>query len=170
MRNTIALTALVGVLALTGCAQSAPAPSTDPVADTAADEAAIRANTDRFLAAFNAADVAAIGELYASDVVQMRPIGDDLVGHDALLQALTEFFDEYDAQQSAVVDEVVVSGDIAIARGSWQVTQTPKAGGDTEERTGRWMVVSQRQDDGSWKGWRWIWSQMLEPDEDAAGG
>jgi len=56
-------------------------------------------------------------------------------------------------------DEVTVLGDLAVTRGTWSVTETPKAGGETVERHGKWFTVQRRQADGSWKTWRWMWNQ-----------
>lgn len=153
-RSTLYLV-LGSVVALAACAQPAP----EPVDTSAADEAAIRAHTDQFLSAWNAADVAGFDGMYTDDAVLLQPDGPVTVGREAILQAFTDYFNEFDAEQAAVVDEVEVSGDIAYSRGTWSLTQTPKAGGDPQARNGKWSNVVRRQADGSWKVWRWMWNE-----------
>ena len=81
------------------------------------------------------------------------------MGRAAIVQEFTDFFTNFNATQTAEVDEVDVQGDLAFARGTWQVHQTPKAGGDEEVRSGKWMELFKRQADGSWKTWRWMWNE-----------
>jgi len=53
------------------------------------------------------------------------------------------------------VDEVAVWGDVGMARGTWQMTTTAKKGTARPVATrGKWIVISKRQADGSWKNWR----------------
>lgn len=166
MQRTARFLSLVAAIAVAACGQ----PVTPSAADTsAADEAAIRATTDEFLSAWNAADMVRLAAMYPEDAVRMQPDGPSLEGRDAILQSFTEFFAEFDAQQTAVVDEVGVFGDVGFGRGTWSVTQRPKAGGDEAARHGKWFVMHRRQDDGSWKTWRWMWNEPVTP-EAAAGG
>ena len=59
-------------------------------------------------------------------------------------------------------------GDVALAWGTWESTETPKAGGSTVVNRGKWMEVYRRDADGSWKTWRWIWNR--DAPEAPAGG
>jgi ketosteroid isomerase-like protein len=50
------------------------------------------------------------------------------------------------------VDEVRVTGDTAMARGTWAIKLTPKTEGTAPiSDSGSWMLMSSRQADGSWK-------------------
>jgi ketosteroid isomerase-like protein len=126
MKPTSFLLTVASAVALAACMQT-PAPPPDT---TEADAAAIRAQTDQFLAGFNAGDAAALGGLYAEDAIQMPPDGPANEGREAIVQSLT-----------------------------WNVRQTPKAGGAEQVRNGKWLVLNQRQADGSWKVWRWMWNE-----------
>jgi ketosteroid isomerase-like protein len=126
-----------------------PAPA--PTADTAeADAAAIRTVSADWIAAYNAAD---------ADVIMLAPDRQPLMGPEAVVQRHREFFDEFSATQTSTVDEVTVFGDVAFARGTWNTRQTPKAGGAEQVRNGKWMELYRRQPDGSWKTWRWMWTE-----------
>jgi uncharacterized protein (TIGR02246 family) len=131
----------------------------DPADTSKADEAAIRGFKDQFLAAINAADLSGFDGLYTDDAVQLPPDGAALVGLEAIMQGFTEQFAEFDATQTAEVEDVQVVGDIGYSHGTWNVTQTPKAGGGPQPRNGKWTTVARRQADGSWKIWRWMWNE-----------
>ena len=61
-------------------------------------------------------------------------------------------------------EEVTVSGDMAVARGVYQATLTPKAGGDNILVDGKYMTLLQRQPDGSWKIHRDIFNSNVPPE------
>lgn len=155
MRSTAFRFPIALMVALAACTQ-APV----PVPDTSeADEAAIRASSDAFLAGFNAGDVTAMADLYAEDAIAIPPDGPPTEGRDAILQSLSEYFELFTATQTATTDEIILRGDLAVARGTWSSRETPKAGGEEVTRNGKWMEVQRRQADGSWKVWRWMWNQ-----------
>ena len=145
----------VSILALTACTQAAAPPE-----DTSqADLATLRASSDVFITAWNAADVDAIGATISVDAIEMQPDGASLEGRETIMQAMRDYFSEFNAVQTSTTEEVALLGDLAVLRGTWNVTETPKAGGETVERQGKWFTVQRRQDDGSWKTWRWMWNQ-----------
>jgi len=147
--------ALALAAALAACT---PAPA--PPADTSeADAAAIRTASDEWIAAYNAADADALGRSYDEDVIMLAPDRQPLMGPEAIIQRHREFFEEFSATQSSTVDEVAVFGDVAFARGTWTTRQTPKVGGAEQVRSGKWMELYRRQADGSWKTWRWMWTE-----------
>ena len=126
--------------------------------DTESDAAAIRALLADWDALANAGDAAALVELYAEDVISMPPDAVGRVGREAILASMEETFGADTLQITSVADEVDVAGDLAFMRVTYDETITPKAGGDTELMHGNWLVILQRQADGSWKIWREMWS------------
>ena len=129
--------------------------------DAEAIRAAVRENVESFLAAFNAGDAQAAAPLYAEDVVQLAPDQPVLEGRAATIQALDEFLGQFSTPptQTAAIDEIMVHGDLAIARGTWQVTQTPE-GGEQVTRNGKWMTVLEPGGDGSYVVTRWMWNEQ----------
>ena len=162
MRTPMPLNLVLGLVFVACTGAPAPPPDTSE-----ADAAAIREQNPQWLAAYNAGDAAAIGMFYTEDAISLRPDGPPVVGREAIVQQLTDFFEKFSASQTSTVDEVSVSGDLAFARGSWNTHQTPKAGGDEQVRTGKWLELYKRQADGSWLAWRWMWNE--EPAEGMAG-
>jgi ketosteroid isomerase-like protein len=148
------------VLAL-ACAEAPPPP---PARDAAADEAALREATTTFLTAFNAGDLAGMQANVADDIVQMPEDGPDIVGKAAIAAGDSQFIASAKMQQAATVDEVAVWGDMAMTRGSWEITATPNDGkGAPTVTRGKWLVLHKRAADGSWQSWRHIWNRDAAP-------
>lgn len=157
MKRTPLLCTLGAALVLAGCTQTMPETAEPDTSE--ADAAAIESMIDEFIVAWNAGDVASLAGTYAEDAIQMPPEGPALEGRAAIIQSMEDFLSEFSATQTATMDEVSVHGDIAFARGTWNVRQTPEAGGAEEVRNGKWMEIYRRKADGSWEVWRWIWNQ-----------
>jgi len=156
---------IAAAMALPAC-NTAPPPAQDT---TAADEATLKAGTEKFLAAFNAADQDAIAATIAEDAIEMHPDGAPLAGRSAIMQGMAEDLKAMTSTQTATVDEAIVRGDLGFSRGTWSIRATPKGGGAEQIRNGKWMVVSKRQADGSWQTWRWMWNQDSTPVAKPAG-
>jgi ketosteroid isomerase-like protein len=127
-----------------------------------ADPAILRTQVDEFVSMWNAGDVDGLGSMIAEDAVLMQPTGPALKGREAILAQLAQNYDISLFQQSATVDEVVMLGDQAYARGTWELDPTPEAGPDTPSMSGKWSAVYQPAPDGSWQTWRWMWNQPPE--------
>jgi ketosteroid isomerase-like protein len=158
MRFLGRILSLALVTAFAACSQQ----QTPDVTDTdtsAADADAVRAHVDQFVSAWNTADDAALGPMVAEDAVLMQPDGPVLEGSDAILAVIAAGYDIALIQQSATVDEVIVIGDYAYGRGTWNLEPTPEAGADVLPGNGKWSVIYQRGLDGGWQIWRWMWNQ-----------
>ena len=156
---------LVLISLITACGQqSAPGK-----ASIAADTATIRANVERFIAAWNKGDSAAYGPMIADDAILMSPDGPLVNGRDAIVADMAKDYDTTKAQQTAPVDEVIVMGDHAYVRGTWSLNpMAAAAGADTKALNGKWSTLYQRSTDGTWVVSRWMWNQEATPK--AAGG
>lgn len=152
---------LVLIPLFTACGQqSAPGKAS---IDVSADTAAIRANVEKFLAAWNKGDSAAYGPMIADDAILMQPDGPLLQGRDAIVANMTKSYDTTKAQQTATVDEVIVTGGHAYVRGTWNLNPMAAAGADTKAMNGKWSVLYQRSADGTWLVSRWMWNQDAAP-------
>jgi ketosteroid isomerase-like protein len=49
------------------------------------------------------------------------------------------------------VQEIRISGNLAVARGTQETKTIPKTGGDSIQDNAKWLTVFQRQPDGSWE-------------------
>jgi uncharacterized protein (TIGR02246 family) len=124
MRTSTSLLLVVGALmALSACAPAAPA-----AADTAADEAALKATTVAWLEAYNAGDVDKIVALYADDGVLMPPNAPVAKGHAAIRAFLTS---ETAGARAAGVKLALVAG-----------TSVAGIAGDTGWESGSYAVFN----------------------------
>jgi uncharacterized protein (TIGR02246 family) len=148
------------LLALVGCAQSAP-PA--PVVDVAADEAAIRAINPSWFTAYNAGNVDQVAALYADDAVLSIPGVPAARGAAAIREALGK---DHDATAAAGLTlnagtspaDVGVSGDLGWEWNTFSVTD--KAGATVD--TGKYVTVYARRN-GKWMIIRDIWNSDTPP-------
>ena len=124
-----------------------------------ADAAAIRAHVDKFVAAMNTADNAALVNSISEDAIMMGPDEPPQEGRDRILESIASGYDIEMNQQTAVVDEVIVMGDHAYARGAWAVVPTSTSGLYAQASIGKWVVLYKRGPDGSWQIFRWMWNE-----------
>ena len=160
-RLSIAAAGMLGlVLALSACQ---PRTST-PVADTAADEAAIRKVLDEVASTFNAGNYDAMFALYRDDVVVSSPGVPDIVGKQAWRDSLAASLPPGMAVKMRFdTQEMAVAGDLAYERGTYHIEITDKAtGAAVPPMGGRHIHIFKREADGSWKGWR-LMENTAEP-------
>jgi uncharacterized protein (TIGR02246 family) len=154
MRRLLASLFLLPLLA--GCQPAAPK------VDTAADEAAIRAQVDAFNAAVAAYDSAAVAALYAQDAALLPPNQERLEGPAAIQQF---FAGMRQLNASMVITPIVVvvaaSGDIAMEEGNWTYSM-PMADGSTFSDNGKYLVAWKKID-GTWLMERDIWNSDNAP-------
>ncbi len=162
LRNAVLV---VGVLALAGCAKSAP--PADAATDAAADEAAIRSAGAAWFTAYTAGDVDAVAALYADDAVVSVPGAPAARGSAAVREALAKDitassgggFTLAQAQQS----DVGSSGDLGWEWNTFTVTD--KSG--TKVDAGKYLTLFERKD-GKWLIIRDIWNSDNAPAPPAA--
>jgi uncharacterized protein (TIGR02246 family) len=127
----------------------------DPAADQPSRAiAALRAALE---AAENAGDAGAAAALLADDVVVMVPDFPVQEGKEAcaalirdVLPALVEEFDRRITYSSA---EVLVTGDTAIDRGTFDVACVPRSGGRETRMTGKYLWLLRRASEGAHDAW-----------------
>ena len=120
---------------------------------SAKDEAAIRAKLAGWVTAFNAGDLKAAAGVWAPDLVGWSPEGDDDTYSREMVFASRAPGNPPGATYALEINEVIVSGDLAVVRDTW--TETPRAE-PAKARRFRSFEVWRRQPDGSWKISRWI--------------
>jgi ketosteroid isomerase-like protein len=101
--------------------------------------------------------------MIADDAILMPPDGPVVSGRDAIVAEIAKENDTKTAQQTATVDEVIVTGDHAYARGTWNVTPIAGAGASTQPQEGKWSILYKRGADGTWLTSRWMWNQEAAP-------
>ena len=126
---------------------------------TEADAVALHRLVGEWTAAFNAADVGALTALYTDNAVWMDADSPARKGHPAIRDSFTQLFERGTFVSEDLVDEVIVSQDLRIARLTWREEFTPKDGDDPLREVGKAMWLIQRQPDGTWKIKWGIWNR-----------
>ena len=117
--------------------------------DPAAANAAVAQLRDAWVAAANRDDAAAIGAMYTEDAILIGADGVVNNGRAAIQSALAA---QLPATSDLKVTEATaaVSGDVRYETGTYtQRFQTP--GGTQTDLSGAYLVVTQKQSDGTWK-------------------
>ncbi|MHC4165781.1 MAG: SgcJ/EcaC family oxidoreductase [Planctomycetota bacterium] len=120
-------------------------------ADLEADIAAIEEIWDNYTLAQNTGDLELYMSLMADDVVKMGPDKPAAFGKEGLRAKKEKAYSNNTYEMAIYNEEVQVDGDLAFSRGTYTVSKTPKAGGDTTYVDGKYLTILKRQADGSWK-------------------
>ena len=132
----------------------------DQAHDPAEDEAAIRALARQGLEAENNEDLESFLNLVTDDAVVLTAEG-PVKGKDAIRKVLAASFAELDWEEDWTLEEVEISGDLAVMWGPIELKQTLRQGGDSSHSTGYHLDVARRLPDGSWK-FTW-WTTAMKP-------
>ena len=153
MRTTYAVIICALLLLFSACAQKV----NDP-----ADVQAIKDTGSAWDKAWNAGNTEALASgFYTADAVAMDPNQPAIVGKDAMRASLQKYFDQYAEEGRTLVEDVRVSGDLAVSRGTAEGKSSLKAGGYSTQFKSKWMTAFQRQADGSWKAFWDIYNSDL---------
>ena len=134
--------------------------------ERAVDPNEIRARYDAFNDAFSAADPEAVVAFYADNAIRVDSDGSFMDGIAAIRDEVSTFFGDNDyVLDEVTAPDIQASGDLAVTLSVFREHWTPKAGGETSQQVGQWLVVWQRQSDGSWMIIREMWA--LEETEEA---
>ena len=143
---------LVIILLLTSCATTGTeAKKSAP--DPEADRAALNKLREDFITAFNSADALRIAATYGEDAVLMPQNQEPVMGRTAIETYYKGLHEQVNAKISLTSQEITMIGeDSAFDRGTYVLSITPKkAGGTAMEDAGKYLVILQRQPDGTWK-------------------
>lgn len=118
--------------------------------DAAADEQAIRGQVDRWHELMKAKDAAAIAGLYTSDGAVMPPNAPIGKGGESIQKIWASLLETPGFELRISPEQIVVSasGDMAMDRGTYQLTVAPEGTAMTD--TGKYVVVW-RKVGGEWK-------------------
>jgi len=130
-------------------------------ADIEADVRAIKALINEWGQLSDADDIDGIMSVfYAENSIIMPPNESIHQGK----EAIRLFYQEYrksnkDHYDSSVVEDVRASGDLAVARGMDTGITTPRSGGEAVKFNQKWLMVFERQSDGTWKCISEMWNE-----------
>lgn len=115
------------------------------------DEQAIRNAIASWIEATRQGDVAAILPLMTEDVVFLLPGQPPMTGRDSFAEGMRKMARTHRVMPDSVVEEVVVSGDLAYSRTRLEVRIEPLGGGVPVRRAGHTLSVFRRNAQGQWQ-------------------
>ncbi len=119
-------------------------------ADPAADIQSIHDLQTQLTLAYNTGDAELLASLHTPNVIRMPPGAEDVVGRDAVLEGNQRSFALAEVELANASDEIVVSGDLAFARGVATSASTPRDGSAGARSSTRYLHIYERQPDGGW--------------------
>jgi uncharacterized protein (TIGR02246 family) len=157
MRFRASLFPAAAIAILVACAkqETPPADSATTAAAAATDPGivrqAIEAANAKAMDAMTRGDTATFLANYADDAVVMMPGQATLSGRSAISQGFGAMMSQASiANPKFTTNDVLVSGDIAVETGAYEMTITPKGGKAIQDK-GKYLTVWKRQADGQWK-------------------
>jgi uncharacterized protein (TIGR02246 family) len=120
-----------------------------PAANQATDEAAIRANGDKYVEAYNRRDSKSMSDMWSPEAVYMDPnTGEGVVGREAIAKQFDYAFAGAEDAKLAITIESIefVSPNVAIEKGTAEVTYTDFPAEKTDytavhvKRDGQWLI------------------------------
>jgi uncharacterized protein (TIGR02246 family) len=142
------------LLLVSGCAQKI----NDP-----ADVQAVKKSVEDFAKAVNAGDSAGVAAVMTEKTVYADPNVPVAVGADAIRTLWLPLFEQFKMEFNVPVEDVRVTGDNAVARGTWSLKFTPKSQGAAGlSDSGSWMATLARQNGGAWK-WEALVANSNQP-------
>lgn len=140
MKHAAVLFCLAGLLACS------------PKVNDPADVQGVKDTLATFNKALNSGNAEGVASgYYAPGAIRMGPCQPAITGREAIRDSFQSYIGQFGEEVRDVVEDVRVSGDLAVARGSYEGTSSLKAGGFATPLKGKWMTAFQRQADGSWK-------------------
>jgi uncharacterized protein (TIGR02246 family) len=127
-----------------------------PASDHSADEAAIRANIEKFVKAYNAGDAKAIAALFTPDGDAWDKEGNEAEGREAIAKTFAKIFEETPGRKLEVFVESIkfIGADLAFETGTTKETE-PNEPPDIDrytvlhvKRDGKWQMALARDEEG----------------------
>lgn len=123
-----------------------------------ADVSSVRAAVEGLIAADNDEDLNRVLGFYADNAVLLTPAGDDVVGSKAIRSHYEQLFTDVDFEIQLIIDEIVVSGEWAIVRGTNDVAATTTNG--TSRVRSKFLMSLRRQSSDIWRVAHLMWSNQ----------
>lgn len=115
-------------------------------------------------AAFTGGDIDKLMDLYTADAVSMAPGAPASVGKAAIRSDYGKFLADYTLTHQVLSQQVTLEGNVAIERGEYKQSATPKKGGPVLYERGKYVAIWNHEADGKWREKLEIWnSDTTEP-------
>jgi len=156
MRKMLAILLSFSLLTIFSCAEKV---------DIEADKAALTKMLEEWDMDAKAGNFEAPAEFYTDDAITIAESYAEgvLVGKEAILNSFKILHEQFNITEcDNKAEDIRVSGDLAVIRGSYSGTRVPKDGGAAIHEKGPWIAVYERQPDNSWKCAYDLWTEIKE--------
>jgi len=131
----------------------------EPEINQTIDAQSIRAANQHYISLHPQGDVDELMKLYVDDAVLLPPGETPVVGSAGIRSLWEGFFADWTVVDAeSVIDEAIVFGEWAYARGHFVETYRSNTDGSTFIEQGNFSGLWQRQSDGNWKIARDMWN------------
>jgi uncharacterized protein (TIGR02246 family) len=137
----------LALLCCSGCQQSEETVGVDVEADIQA----IKDMVAEWNVALNTGDIDKLSFYHADDVIVIPPDGPALIGKEACIRTLQQLLSEVNYNEADVVEDVQVSGDLAVTHFTWESANKLKTGEELPKSSGDGIIVLRKQSDSAWK-------------------
>jgi uncharacterized protein (TIGR02246 family) len=136
-----------------GCQQPGEevAEEVERAVDVETDITAINELWNQYASAVTTGDLDLWISLWADNGIQMAPGAPAVIGKEQIWTKYESIFPQFSSKMTIKNEETRVAGDWAYARGTYTLSMTPKAGGETVFIDGKFLTILKRQVNGSWK-------------------
>ena len=123
----------------------------EPAVDVQPDIQAIKDIVQEWEDGFNAGEIDTGRGMshFAEDAIAIRPNEPALVGKEAIRSGRKQWVEELTLQEDYVVENVHVSGHLAVVYATWSNIAIPKAGGEPTKGKGNWIIIFKKQSNGA---------------------
>ena len=147
MRKMLAILLSFSLLTIFACAEKV---------DIEADREALTKMLEEWDMNVKAGNFEAQVEFYTDNAITMGTVENiregEIVGKKAIRNSTKAFHEQFNITKcDNKAEDIRVSGDLAVTRGSFSGTFVPKDGGEPIHQKSLWVGVFERQLDGSWK-------------------
>jgi uncharacterized protein (TIGR02246 family) len=138
----------------------------EPVVDVEADVQAIKSVIDEAGRAWNEGDYEGFMAIIDEDAMFLPPNAPPIGGMETIRPVYKTEFDSFDFDVTITTEEVHVCGDLAFSLDIWKGSMIPKDGSEPIPFENKNLVIYKKQDDGSWKTFRAMFSSNTQPESE----
>ena len=135
--------------------------SCNPSADYDSNILEIKKVNQKYLEFYNSGNYEGVASLHTEDAVVMPPNVPARIGKDQIMSAIKEEVDMGFTDLKFIENDIKIFGNLAYDEGSYSLNVKSEKGEVIDNDSGKYLVVWEKQNDGSWLMKKDIWNSDL---------
>ena len=135
--------------------------SCSPSADYDSNILEIKKVNQKYLEFYNSGNYEGVASLHTEDAVVMPPNVPARIGKDQIMSAIKEGVDMGFTDLKFIENDIKIFGNLAYDEGSYSLNVKSEKGEVIDNDSGKYLVVWEKQNDGSWLMKKDIWNSDL---------